>query len=39
VTYTPEAGDTAHTGSRSSCDAEHFAITYTNDNGPGTDLP
>jgi hypothetical protein len=39
VTYTPDASDTAHTGSRSSCDAEHFSITYTNDPGPGTDLP
>jgi hypothetical protein len=39
VTYTPAAADTAHTGSRSTCDSEHFNITYTNDNGPGTDLP
>jgi hypothetical protein len=39
VTYTPAASDTAHTGSRSTCDSEHFNITYTNDNGPGTDLP
>ena len=39
VTYTPAAGDTAHTGSRSVCDAEHFNITYTNDPGPGIDLP
>jgi hypothetical protein len=39
VTYTPAAADTAHTGSRSTCDSEHFNITYTNDAGPGTDLP
>jgi len=39
VVYTPAAGDTAHTGKQSACDAEHFNITYTNDNGPGTDLP
>jgi hypothetical protein len=39
VTYTPDAADTSHTGSRSTCDSEHFNITYTNDNGPGTDLP
>jgi hypothetical protein len=36
VVYTPAAGDTAHTGSQSSCDAEHFNITYTNDPGPPT---
>jgi hypothetical protein len=34
VVYTPAAADTAHTGTQSSCDAEHFGITYTNDNGP-----
>jgi hypothetical protein len=39
VVYTPAAGDTAHTGVQSVCDAEHFSITYTNDPGPGTDLP
>jgi hypothetical protein len=39
VTYTPAAADTSHTGSRSTCDSEHFNITYTNDAGPGTDLP
>jgi hypothetical protein len=39
VTYTPGAADTAHKGSQSTCDAEHFGITYTNDPGPGTDLP
>ena len=39
VTYTPAAGDTAHTGIQSACSAEHFTITYTNDPGPGTDLP
>ena len=40
VTYTPDATtDPFHTGVRSVCDAEHFDITYTNDAGPGTDLP
>jgi hypothetical protein len=39
VVYTPAAGDTAHTGKQSSCDAEHFNITYTNDAGPGSNLP
>ncbi|MCI0582591.1 MAG: hypothetical protein L0227_06795 [Chloroflexi bacterium] len=39
VVYTPAAGDTAHTGIQSSCHAEHFSITYTNSNGPGSDLP
>jgi hypothetical protein len=39
ITYTPAAADTSHTGSQSTCDSEHFNITYTNDNGPGTDLP
>jgi hypothetical protein len=39
VVYTPGASDTAHTGKQSVCNAEHFSITYTNDNGPGTDLP
>ena len=34
VVYTPAAGDTAHTGSQSACDVEHFGITYTNDKGP-----
>jgi hypothetical protein len=34
VVYTPAAGDTAHTGTQSACDAEHFSITYTNDPGP-----
>ena len=38
VVYTPAAGDTAHTGIQSACDAEHFSIMYTNDPGPGTDL-
>jgi hypothetical protein len=33
ITYTPAAADTAHLGTSSSCDAEHFDITYTNDNG------
>jgi hypothetical protein len=39
VVYTPSASDTAHTGKQSSCDAEHFSITYTNDSGPGSNLP
>jgi len=39
VVYTPAAADTAHTGKQSSCDAEHFSITYTNDPGPGSNLP
>ena len=39
VTYTPDAADLFHTGVRSACDAERFAVTYTNDPGPGTDLP
>jgi hypothetical protein len=39
VTYTPAAGDTAHTGKQSACDAEHFSVMYTNDSGPGSDLP
>jgi hypothetical protein len=39
VVYTPAAGDTAHTGKQSACDAEHFSITYMNDPGPGTNLP
>jgi len=39
VTYSPAAADTAHLGSQSSCDAEHFSTTYTNDPGPGTTFP
>lgn len=39
VVYTPAASDTAHTGIQSACDVEHFSVKYTNDNGPGTDLP
>ena len=39
VVYTPAAGDTAHTGKQSTCDAEHFNIQYTNDAGPGSPLP
>ena len=39
VVYTPAAGDTAHTGKQSACDAEHFNISYTNDAGPGSALP
>jgi hypothetical protein len=39
VTYTPDANDPAHTGSASTCNSEHFNITYTNDPGPGTDIP
>ena len=34
VTYTPAVGDTAHLGSSSTCAAENFSITYTNDNTP-----
>ena len=34
VTYTPAAADTAHLGSSSTCSAEHFSVTYTNDNTP-----
>jgi len=39
IVYTPAAADTAHTGKQSACDAENFNITYTNDPGPGTNLP
>jgi hypothetical protein len=39
IVYTPSATDTSHTGKQSACNAEHFSITYTNDNGPGTNLP
>jgi hypothetical protein len=39
VTYTPDEDDSAHTGSQSTCDSEHFDITYTNDPGPGVDIP
>ena len=42
VVYTPASGDTAHTGKQSACTSgstESFSITYTNDPGPGTDLP
>jgi len=34
VTYTPDEGDTAHTGRISEC-VESFYITFTNDAGPG----
>jgi hypothetical protein len=34
VVDTPAVGDTADLGSQSSCDAEHFNTTYTNDPGP-----
>lgn len=37
IVYTP--GDALHTGKQSACNAERFAITYTNDAGPGTNLP
>jgi hypothetical protein len=30
VVYTPSSTDTAHTGSESACDVEHFSIPYTN---------
>jgi hypothetical protein len=33
VTYTPAAGDTAHLGSSSACNAENFSTTYNNDPG------
>lgn len=36
VVYTPATADTAHLGTQSSCDAEHFSTTYTNDPGPNT---
>jgi hypothetical protein len=36
VVYTPAAGDTAHLGVTSTCDAEHFSTTYTNDPGPNS---
>ena len=39
VVYTPHANDSAHTGKQSACDAERHSITYTNDPGPGTNLP
>jgi hypothetical protein len=39
VVYTPAATDTAHTGKQSACNAENHTITYTNDPGPGTNLP
>ena len=39
VVYTPAAADTAHTGKQSACSAERFGITYTNDPGPGTNIP
>lgn len=34
VVYTVATGDTAHLGTQSTCDAEHFDIDYTNDPGP-----
>lgn len=42
VVYTPASADTAHTGKQSACTAastETFSVTYTNDKGPGSDLP
>jgi hypothetical protein len=39
VVYTPNVADTAHTGKQSACDAENFSTTYTNDSGPGSNLP
>jgi hypothetical protein len=36
VVYTPASGDTAHLGTQSSCNAENFSTTYTNDPGPNT---
>ncbi len=38
VTYTPAAGDTAHTGRQSAC-TETTALDFTNDAGPGTLFP
>jgi hypothetical protein len=38
VVFTPDGEDTLHTGKQSVC-AELFDVTYTNDAGPGTDLP
>jgi hypothetical protein len=39
VTYTVNAADTAHTGRRSTCAAENFTTTYTNDNSGGVKFP
>jgi hypothetical protein len=39
VVYTPAVGDAGHTGKQSACNAEHFSISYTNSNGPGSNLP
>ena len=39
IVYTPSPADTGHRGKQSACDAERFSVTYTNDPGPGTDLP
>ena len=42
VVYTPAIGDSAHTGRQSACttdSTEKFSITYTNDAGPGSNLP
>ena len=38
IVYTPGTSDTAHTGKQSACTEVH-SITYTNDPGPGTNLP
>jgi len=38
IVYTPGPNDTAHTGKQSACTEVH-SITYTNDPGPGTNLP
>jgi len=42
IVYAPLATDSLHTGKQSFCTAgstEKFSITYTNDGGPGTNLP
>jgi len=43
VVYNVAAGDTGHTGKQSAClsasSTEKFSITYTNDAGPGSNLP
>jgi hypothetical protein len=38
VVFMPDDEDTLHTGKQSVC-TELFDVTYTNDSGPGTDLP
>jgi hypothetical protein len=38
VTYSPAAGDSAHTGRQSAC-VENTALTFVNETGPGTLFP